>query len=108
MSFVITSERPSGPHTYEKVGRLIASDDGMIHLFRDGAGEIGVIARTDILCALQGLSVPELSISDSGRGIIWKGPDLQEYHFLAGQVREMIRSWPQKKAALFQMREREG
>ena len=40
---------------YVKVGRLIAGDDGWVHMMKDGSGEIERIHQSDILLTLAGI-----------------------------------------------------
>ena len=101
MPFEIVATRPALDRTYTKVGRLMAGEDGHVHLFLDGMGEFLTIPRTDILCALQGLPIQGLVLSDSGKRLIVIDRDGREYQVLVSQVREMFRSWPKKKAAVF-------
>ena len=106
MPFEIVATRPAPDRTYTKMGRLIAGEDGQVHLFLDGMGEILAIPQTDILCALQGLSIHGLAVSDSGKRLIVNDRDGHEYQMLVSQVREMFRSWPKKKAAVFIVEEK--
>jgi len=106
MPFEIVATRPAPDRNYTKVGRLIAGEDGQVHLFLDGKGEILTIPRTDILCALQGLSIQGLVRSDTGKRLIVIDRDGREYQVLVSQVREMFRSWQKKKAAVFVDEER--
>ena len=106
MPFEIVATRPAPDRTYTKAGRLKAGEDGQVHLFLDGMGEILAIPQTDILCALQGLSIQGLVLSDTGKRLIVIDRDGREYQVLVSQVREMFRSWPKKKAAVFVDEER--
>lgn len=100
MGFVMRSERPAPVRRYEKAGRLLAGEDGMIHVIVDGRGEIGSFLPSDMICALSGLDIPNLTLSDSGNGLFYSHEG-RAYLCLARQVRGMIGSWPKKKAALF-------
>ena len=97
MPFHIISERESPQIRYEKVGRLVAGEDGMIRVIRDGHGILQIIPTGDIILTLQGLPVPGLELSESGNRILISG----KYFVLVRQVRGMIQDWPRKKAALF-------
>ena len=86
---------------YVKVGRLIAGDDGWVHIMKDGSGEIVRIHQSDILLTLAGIEpVERFQLSFSGHSVrimvqgFW-------YAVLAKQVRDMIREWPKKRAALW-------
>ena len=96
MTFMVTSERESHVR-YEKIGRLRPGENGMIDVIRDGNGVIRSILSGDLILLLNGLSVPDLKLSESGNRIIIS----DEYVVLVTQVRGMIRDWPKKKAALF-------
>ncbi len=86
---------------YVKVGRLIAGDDGWVHIMKDRPGEIERIHQSDILLTLAGIGpVERFQLSFSGHSVrimvqgFW-------YGVLAKQVRDMIREWPKKRAALW-------
>jgi hypothetical protein len=109
MPFVVTSERDAPAVRYEKVGRLYPGEDGMIEVIRDGVGVIGIIPIGDVILVLNGLSVPMLSVNNSGKMMVITGTDGRSYFVLVKQVRGMIRDWPKKKAAVFwEMGGREG
>ncbi len=109
MTFVVTSSRDRPPVRYEKVGRLIPGEKGMVAVIRDGYGVIQVIPTGDLILVLNGMIVPGLMCSSSGNRIQISGSDGREYVVLTRQVRGMIRDWPKKKAAVFwEMGGREG
>ena len=88
---------------YEKVGRLMAGDDGWIRLMKDGSGEIGRIHQSDILLTLAGIGpVERFQLSSSGSSIQVMAQG-SWYVILAKQVRGMIRDWPKKRAALWRV-----
>ena len=86
---------------YEKVGRLIAGDDGWIRIMKDGSGEIGRIHQSDILLTLAGMGpVERFQLSRSG-GSVRIMAQGSWYGVLTKQVRGMIQYWPKKRAALW-------
>jgi hypothetical protein len=103
MSFVVISQRKTYQIRYEKVGRLRPSGEGIVEVIRDGEGVIRSIRTVDIILALNGLPVPGLEMSESGNRMVISGTDGREYVVLEKQVRGMIRDWPKKKAALFEV-----
>ena len=106
MSFVVTSEREAPSIRYEKVGRLRPGENGVIEVIRDGSGVLGIIPTGDVILALNGLSIPGLSVQDSGKMMEITGTDGRVYVVLVRQVRGMIRDWPKGKAALFMVGEK--
>jgi hypothetical protein len=92
-----------GMNRYEKVGRLMAGDDGWIRLMKDGSGEIGRIHQSDILLTLAGIGpVERFQLSSSGSSIQVMAQG-SWYGVLTKQVRGMIRDWPKKRAALWRV-----
>ena len=107
MPFVVTSEREVAGPPYEKVGRLIAAEDGYIRCIRDGTGEVFRVHTADIMLCLAGLSSGGIRMSESGRRVLFSGQDGGVYWVFTRQVRGMLEQWGKKKAAMFVMR-REG
>jgi|GEM_PF-538387 len=103
MPFVIISEHESGQTRYEKVGRLRPGENGIIEVIRDGHGVIRSVRVKEVVLALNDLLVDGLKASESGNRLVISGDDGGEYWVLTKQVRGMIRDWPKKKAALFQV-----
>jgi len=90
---------------YLKVGRLLPGGDDLIHIVKDGAGEIGEVTKADVILTCGGLEpfpvVPtgEMDLSIPGKSVKFV---IGGVLFLAirRQVVEMINGWPRRKAAL--------
>lgn len=91
---------------YLKVGRLLPGGDDLIHIVKDGTGEIGTVTKADAILTCGGLEpfpvLPsgEMDLSNPGKAVKFV---IGEVLFLTirSQVVRMITDWPRRKAALF-------
>ncbi|WP_373840036.1 hypothetical protein [Methanospirillum sp.] len=91
---------------YLKVGRLLPGGDDLIHIVKDGTGEIGTVIMAEAILTCGGLEpfliLPsgEMDLSNPGKAVKFV---IGGVLFLAirSQVVGMINEWPRRKAALW-------
>lgn len=91
---------------YIKVGRLLPGGDDLIHIVKDGTGEIGTVTMAEAILTCGGLEpfpvLPngEMDLSNPGKAVKFV---INGVLFLAirKQVVGMINEWPRRKAALW-------
>lgn len=91
---------------YLKVGRLLPGGDDLIHIIKDGTGEIGTVTKADAILTCGGLEpfpvLPsgEMDLSNPGKAVKFVIGEVL-FQAIRSQVVGMINEWPRKKAALF-------
>ena len=92
--------------SYLKVGRLLPGENGIIRIMKDGSGEIGAVARADVILTLAGIETfpvspsGEMDLSNPRKAVKFVVNGVF-YLAIADQVRRMDNEWPKKKAALW-------
>jgi len=84
---------------YRKVGRLYPGKDDLVHVVRDESGELGVINPDEMREIV--LRDPEGRDLGEWHTIVIPVGEEVEFLALAGQVRNMLEKWPERKAALW-------
>lgn len=90
---------------FRKVGRMAIRNDGLIHIYVDGSGEVGTMTQTDAALILDGMRPKpiypsgqgDLSLPETGFKMVIDGV---LYVAIVRQVETMLDN-PYKRAAVF-------